>query len=259
MTKLPLTDKALAAMETEEEFLKHYDLKKYPAQALTADLCIFTIIKGELSILLILRGGHPEKGKWALPGGFVNVDESVDQTAARELKEETGLAFEDGYLEQLKTYAYPGRDPRGYVTSVAYVTLAPKISVPKAGDDAAEAQFFPVKELNSLTLAFDHANIIEDGLERVRAKIEYAPIAPLFIPDETFTISELRKVYETVWGVSLNRSNFRRKVQAVPDFLIPIDRKRVSNFDGGRPGDLYRIGSAQFIYPPLRRSKEELD
>jgi len=239
---------------TEEEFLKNYDLRKYAPVGVTVDLTIFTIKNGKLSVLLIERGDHPFKGQWALPGGFVDTTESLEEAAARELKEETNLSIEDGYLEQLGTYGRPGRDPRGFIVSTAYVALAPNIETPTAGDDARNARFFAIDEVLSkdFDLAFDHADIITDGLDRVRAKIEYAPIAPKFISDDSFTISELRNVYEIVWGIQLVPSNFRRKVQSVKDFLVPVGEKRTSDLPGGRASDLYKAGSADVIYPPLR-------
>lgn len=240
---------------TEAEFLAHYDMGRFPSVAVTVDLTIFTIRNGQLSVLLIRRGGHPERGKWALPGGFVNVDESLDQAAARELKEETNLTIEDGYLEQLRTYGNPGRDPRGFVVSTAYVALAPRVDRPQAGDDAAEAHFFPVDDVlgPDFELAFDHGTIIRDGLERVRAKIEYAFVAHHFLDDETFTMSELRRVYEIVWGMGIIPSNFRRKLQSVEGLLEEVGEKRTSSIEGGRTSDIYRAGGVVEIFPPLRR------
>lgn len=240
---------------TEEEFLANYDMSKFPAIAATVDLAVFTIRNNQLSILLVKRGGHPFKGCWALPGGFVNTNESLEEAAARELKEETNLTIAEGYLEQLRTYGSPDRDPRGFVVSTAYVALAPHIERPEAGDDAAEAHFFPVDDVLSkdFGLAFDHADIIRDGLERVRAKIEYAPVAHHFLDDENFTMSELRKVYEIVWGTEVVASNFRRKLQSVDGLLEPVGMKRTSDFEGGRASDLYKAGPAKSIYPPLRQ------
>lgn len=240
---------------TEEEFLSNYDMSKYPCIAGTVDLTIFTIRNNQLSVLLVKRGDHPFRGKWALPGGFVNVNESIEEAAVRELKEETDLTVEDGYLEQLKTYGGPNRDPRGYVISTAYVALVPHADSPTAGDDAAEARFFPVEDVfhEDFETAFDHRQIIADGLERVRAKIEYAPVAHKFLDDTTFTISELRKVYEIVWGVELTPSNFRRKVLSVPGFLLNVSDRRSSQFEGGRQSQLFMAGDANIIFPPLRR------
>lgn len=241
---------------TEEEFLKNYDINKYPTIAGTVDLTIFTIRNNQLSVLLVKRKGHPFKGKWALPGGFVDVSESLDQAAVRELKEETNLTLEEGHLEQLRTYGSPNRDPRGYVVSTAYVALIPHAESPTAGDDAADARFFAVEDIldKSFETAFDHKTIIQDGLERVRAKIEYAPVAHKFLDDKTFTISELRKVYEIVWGIDITPSNFRRKVLSVPDFLETVDEKRSSQIEGGRQSQLFKAGKADNIFPPLKRN-----
>jgi len=243
---------------TEEEFLKNYDMSKYPSVAVTVDLAIFTIRNNQLSVLLIERGGHPFKGCWALPGGFIDTSETLDEAAARELKEETNLTIEKGYLEQLKTYGSPNRDPRGFVVSTAYVALAPKVEQPEAGDDAASAHFFPVEDVLSddFNLAFDHEQIIREGLERVRSKIEYAPIAHHFLEDSNFTMSELRKVYEIVWGVDVVPSNFRRKLQSVDGLLEPVGEKRTSDFDGGRASDLYKAGDATEIYPPFKQPQK---
>ena len=245
----------MTTYETEAEFLGNYNLKNYPAVGVTVDLAIFTIRNSKLQVLLIERGDHPAKGKWALPGGFVNTTESIEDGARRELMEETGLSVGEGYLEQLRTYGNPDRDPRGYIVSIAYVALIPKVGKIQAGDDAAAARFYPVDDVLSgeFDLAFDHEQIITDGLERVRAKIEYAPIAHLFLEDEEFTLTELRNVYEIVWGVQLVPSNFRRKVQSVPGFLQPVDKRRTSAIEGGRQSDLYRAGNAEIIYPPLRQ------
>lgn len=250
-----MNEKEMNELETEEEFLENYDLNKYPTMAVAVDLAIFTIKNDKLCALLIKRGGHPEKGKWALPGGFVNQDESVDEAAQRELAEETGLKNMKYYLEQLKTYGSPNRDKRGYVVSIAYAALVPNMEEPEAGDDAAEAKFVPVDEIfaDGFELAFDHRQIIIDGLERVRAKIEYSSIAPMFLNKEEFTISELRKVYETVWGVELNRSNFRRKVQSVQGFIVNVGKTATPEFDGGRCSDLYKAGNISNIFPPLKQ------
>lgn len=240
---------------TEDEFIAQYDLKKYPSVAVTVDICIFTIIDNKLSLLLVKRGGHPEKGKWALPGGFININESLDKAAQRELFEETGLTVDDGYLEQLKTYGNPDRDRRGYVTSVAYVALIPHIDAPIAGDDATQAEFFPIDKIlsNTMDIAFDHKTIITDGLSRVRSKIEYFPIAHKFLDNEKFTLSELRNVYEIVWGKPLIPSNFRRKILSVPNLLITVGDKRTSDISGGRTSELFTAGQATEIFPPLRQ------
>lgn len=240
---------------TEEEYLAQYDMRKYSPVGLTVDLAIFTIEDSTLKILAIKRGGHPDMGKWALPGGFVNVNESLDKAALRELQEETGIDAR-GWLEQLKTYGNPYRDPRGYVASVAYVAFVPELKGIKAGDDADHAELINVNDVitGDIEMAFDHDVIIKDGLERVRAKIEYAPIAPDFIPHEKFTLSELRNVYEIVWGIRVGAPNFRRKVLSVKDFVVEAEGKRRSDVPAGRQSDLFMKGDAVEIFPPLRRN-----
>lgn len=236
---------------TEDEFIAHYDQSRWPAVGATVDLSIFTIIDNELNVLLIKRGNHPAKGKWALPGGFVDVTESLDQAASRELQEETGLEFNDqSFLEQVKTYGYPGRDRRGFIVSTLYAALIPEVPAPVAGDDAAEAEFVSVAKVLSgeIDLAFDHYELIRDSYERVCAKLEYSPIAMDFIKDEHFTIEDLRRVYEIVWNVDLLPSDFRRRISEAPGVIYPvaIDDPRHT---------LYKKGHATTIFPPLDRAQ----
>lgn len=242
----------------EAEFLKNYNPTKYgPGVAYTADTILLTIRNGKLAILLIKRGGHPYKDHWALPGGFVNHDESSDEAAVRELVEETGISIDKVYIEQLKTYSTPGRDPRMRVVSTAYVAFIPDLPTPEGGDDAAEAHFFAVEDLfdeeEGLKLAFDHEIIIRDALERTAAKLEYTPLATAFL-ESSFTLSDLRRVYEAVWGVSLHQANFRRKVLSTPGFVKPVGMKGESKFDTGRAAELYEGGSQTILHPAILRS-----
>lgn len=240
----------------EQEFLANYQQKEYPSIAYTADILVFTILNGKLSLLLIKRGGHPYKDCWALPGGFVNIDESSEDAASRELHEETGYGFSSLYLEQLKTYSAPYRDPRMRVISTAYIAFIPyhELGDPAAGDDAKEAHLFAVEDILSgdepIDLAFDHLQIITDGIERARAKLEYSPLATTFL-SETFTLSDLRRVYEAVWGTSIHASNFRRKVINTPDFVQPVGLKGSSEFSTGRAAELYRAGNAKILHPAI--------
>lgn len=240
---------------SEKSFLKNYNIRDYEPVSLTVDMTLFTIKSGELSVLLVERGGHPFQGQWALPGGFVEPNETPDESIERELQEETAITLAT-YAEQLKTYAGPNRDPRGYIVSVAYVALAPIIESPVAGDDARKAVFIPVEEALKMDLAFDHNIILQDGLERVRAKIEYAPLAPLFLEEDSFTLGELRTVYEIIWGKRLTPSNFRRKVLSVENLLEATGEVLQSRIRGGRRSELYKLGTAVEIYPPFRRNDE---
>jgi 8-oxo-dGTP diphosphatase len=222
------------------------------AFAVTVDLVVFTIRDDELCALTIRRGAVPYRGRWALPGGFVREDEGLVDAAQRELAEETGLDELPVHLEQLATYGAPRRDPRTRVVSVAYLALAAELPEPAAGTDASEARWRPVADLlsGSSRLAFDHDEILADGLERARAKLEYSPLATAFCSDE-FTVAELRHVYEVVWGTELDARNFHRKVTGSPGFLVPTGRRTTRN--GGRPAQLYQRGEATLLNPPISR------
>ena len=236
--------------QTEAAFLASYDPAAFAPVAVTCDVVALTIRTGRLSVLLIERAGHPSQGAWALPGGFVKPDEDLDAAAARELAEETSVGFDIGHLEQLRTYGSPDRDPRLRVVSVAYVAFAANMAAPRAGSDAARVRYWPIDDLGSLDgpeLAFDHARIIADALERVRAKLEYTTLATTFL-DATFTLGELRRVYEAVWGVNLDASNFRRKVLTSGNLVAPTGAERPNR---GRPALEYRAGDNDVLHPPI--------
>ena len=226
-----------------------YDPSDFPPVAVTVDLVVLTIRDDGLEALLVTRGEDPFAGMLALPGGFVRADETLSEAAARELAEETCLTVGAAHLEQLASYGDPGRDPRMRVVTVAYLALAPQM--PRAGTDAAEAGWVPGGDvLDGDVLAFDHQRILADGVERARAKLEYTPLAAAFCPPE-FTIGQLRRVYEIVWGTALDPRNFHRKVTGTPGFVIPAGTATAG--DRGRPAQLYRPGPAQQLYPPLLR------
>jgi 8-oxo-dGTP diphosphatase len=194
---------------------------KYPRPAVTADCVIFGFDEGDLKILLIKRGIEPFKGQWALPGGFVRENETTEQAALRELKEETGLT--DIYMEQLYTFSDIDRDPRGRVISTAYFALVKSTNrQPKGGDDAAEAKWFPVK--NIPPTAFDHNLIIETALNRLKGKIRYQPIG-FELLSKKFTLSQLQHLYEAVLESSIDKRNFRRKILKT-GLLTELDEKQ---------------------------------
>lgn len=205
----------------------------YPHPAVTADVALFTIQQERLQVLLIQRGQAPFEGAWALPGGFVNPQECLEDCALRELMEETGVS--GVYLEQLYTFGSPDRDPRERIISVAYYGLTPVPAVePKAGSDAARAIWFEVDQLPEL--AFDHADIIAKARERLRAKLDYSTIAFQFMPKK-FTLSELQAVYQTILGEALDKRNFRKRINAQGLVKPTGDQRR----DGKhRPAALYR-------------------
>src|SRR5262245_26661 len=222
------------------------------AFSLAVDLVLFTIRDDRLCALAVRRRTAPYRGRWALPGGFVEQDEDLAEAAKRELAEETGLADPPVHLEQLATYGDPGRDPRGRVVTVAHLAFGPQLSEPTAGDDAAAARWHPVDDLLAARLAFDHRRILEDGLERARAKLEYTPLAAAFAGDD-FTVAELRHVYEVVWGARLDARNFHRKVTGAVGMLEPTGERTTRN--GGRPAQLYRRGDAALLNPPITRQQ----
>ncbi|MFG2226434.1 NUDIX domain-containing protein [Streptomyces sp. NPDC048644] len=247
-----------------------YDPSAFPPFAVTVDLVVLTVRRHALCALAVRRGEPPFQGRWALPGGFVRSDEDLEGAAARELAEETGLHAHapagptayGAHLEQLATYGAPQRDPRMRVVSVAHLVLAPDLPAPRAGGDAHSARWAPVDSLLGQTpdpgrdgdlptpLAFDHAQILEDGVERARSKIEYSSLATAFCTQE-FTVGELRRVYEAVWGVALDPRNFHRKVTGTPGFLVPTGG--TTTRQGGRPAQLFRAGGATLLNPPMLR------
>lgn len=189
---------------------------KYPHPAVTTDCVIFGFDGKDLKILLIERGIEPFKGYWAFPGGFLNPDESAEEGALRELKEETGI--ESPYIEQFHTYSDPNRDPRERVITIAYMALV-KIQDARGGDDAADARWFPVN--NTPKLAFDHDVILRDALSRLRERIHFHPIGYDLLP-ERFTMKELQTLYESVLGVNFDRRNFAKKMLHL-DMLIQLE------------------------------------
>lgn len=227
-------------------------LSRYSHLAVAVDIVVFTLIEGQLHVLLVTRGIEPFVGKLALPGGFVLAGEGLDAAAIRELQEETGLVPGIAHVEQLRAYGAPGRDPRGHVLSVAYLALAPELPHPTAGSDALEARWVPVADALGLALAFDHGQILRDGLERARAKLEYTSLATAFCADE-FTVSDLRAVYEAVWGYPLDPRNFHRKLTGTPGLLVDTGRTRRNG--QGRPASLFRAGTIAVLNPPLTRDE----
>ncbi|MEJ7831761.1 MAG: NUDIX domain-containing protein [Nocardioides sp.] len=226
-------------------------MSEHPPVAVAVDLAIFTLRDGALAVLLVERGENPYAGSWALPGGFVSADEDAETAAWRELCEETGVERFAGHLEQLRTYSAPDRDPRMRVVSVAHVAFAPDLPEPEAGSDAASARWWRCEDLPPL--AFDHAHILGDAVERIRAKLEYTTLALDFVA-EPFTLPELRRVYAAVWGAPPDLGNFRRKVLGTAGFVVATDGHGKASGAGGRKALLYRRGPATLIQPPMLRT-----
>lgn len=212
---------------------------EYPRGALTVDCVVFGFDEGDLKLLLIERDLEPFAGKWALPGGFVRVDESLEGAAFRELEEETGVR--KVYLEQLYTFGAPDRDPRERVVTVAYYALV-KLSDHRvmAATDARNAAWFSVSDLPGL--AFDHEGIIEVALARLKGKLRYEPIGFELLPPQ-FTLTELQHLYETVLEAELDKRNFRKKLLGM-DLLIETDE--IEQDVAHRAARLYRFNEAKY-------------
>jgi 8-oxo-dGTP diphosphatase len=268
----------------EQAWLAAYDPRAFAPVAVTVDIVTLTLRQGVLHVLLVQRAAPPFQGCWALPGGFVRAgEEGLDQAAARELAEETGVdtaGLRRVHLEQLGSYGAPARDPRMHVVSVAYLAFAPDLPTPRAGTDAAAAAWVPVSSLNpaagprrggpggrpdpvspdpvsSGALAFDHGAILSAALDRARSKLEYTPLATAFL-DAEFTVSDLRAVYEEIWGEKLHPGNFHRKVLSVPGFVESTGRTTAHGGSRGGPrARLYRRGDARLLHPALLRPDRE--
>jgi 8-oxo-dGTP diphosphatase len=212
---------------------------QYPRAALTVDCVVFGYDEGELKVLLIERGLEPFKGRWALPGGFVRVEETLDEAARRELEEEAGL--KNVFLEQLYTFGAVDRDPRERVVSVAYYALV-KLSDHrvKAATDAANAAWFPISKIPKL--AFDHAEILAVALARLKGKVRYEPIGFELLPPK-FTLSQLQHLYEAVLGAALDKRNFRKRVLSF-GLLVALNETQMAGRH--RPAQLFRFDADRY-------------
>lgn len=215
-----------------------YNPADYDRPSVTVDVALFAYLDNDLQVLLVRRKKWPYQDYWAVPGGFIALDESLEQSALRELNEETGVG--DVYLEQLYAFGAPDRDPRTRVISVAYLALASADQVRRvqAGDDAAEARWWSLADLPPL--AFDHHRIVRYAHQRLRSKLEHGALGFLLLP-ETFTLSELQAVYEVVLAERLDKRNFRRKILAAG---VLEETGQYRNGSLRRPARLYRFTAA---------------
>jgi 8-oxo-dGTP diphosphatase len=208
-----------------------YSLSDFERPSVAADVVIFRMAERGLSVLLIQRKDPPYAERWAVPGGFVNIDESLDAAAKRELEEETGISGVE--VEQLYTFGEPGRDPRGRVITVAYLALVPPDkSSARSGDDAADAAWFELDKLPPL--AFDHDEMLRIAMERFRHLVKFGDGAFRLLPRE-FTLSELQRTYETALGEPFDKRNFRRRM-IQSGMLIQTGSSRSGE---GRPARTY--------------------
>jgi 8-oxo-dGTP diphosphatase len=238
-----------------------YDIGDFPPFAVTVDVVILSVVDGELLVLLIQRKDKPFKKAWALPGGFKRPDETLDEAARRELREETGVDAPK-HLAQFGAYGDPKRDPRGNVVTVAYLAVTPEVGRIMAGTDASDARLWPVAQVldaetlenttkqsggntDRIVLAFDHRRILADAVERAAADLESSDLATAFV-GPSFTLSELQRVYEAVWADELDTANFRRSLASGPDasYVEPTGALAESGDRGGRPPALFSAGGS---------------
>jgi 8-oxo-dGTP diphosphatase len=237
-----------------------YDIGRFPPFAVTVDIVVLTVVRRDLHVVLIERHGEPYAGSWALPGGFKTPDETLDDAAARELREEAGIES-PGRLLQFGTYGDPGRDPRGNVVSVAYLAAGPDVPDLVAGSDAADARLWPVADVvgEAVPLAFDHHRILLDALATAEARLQDSDLATAFVGPE-FTLSELRSVYEAVWREPLDAANFRRSLALdSPDqaYAAPLGITAEPGPEGGRPPERYRATENWTTGSPVRRPRRK--
>jgi len=220
-------------MATNKKLPAH--LTQYQHAIVAIDTVVFSMIKGELMVLLLKITRDVFKGKWAIPGGLILPQENLEQAVERHLLYKTG--FKKPYIEQLYTFADVNRDPRGRVVSVAHLVLtADQDHKLVTGSEYGDIKWFKVNELPPL--AYDHKDVIMTGLERLRAKLGYTNIAQHLLPP-TFALSDLQSVYESVLSRKLDKRNFRKKILSL-DIVEKTDKKIVGSF---RPAELYRFKS----------------
>jgi len=233
---------------------KGYDARDYPQFAVTVDVVILTIVGEELQVLLVRRRDDPYRGAWALPGGFKRPEETLEEAAARELREETGVEAAP-HLSQFGAYGDPGRDPRTNVVSVGFLAVLRDVGALAAGTDADDAQLFAVHEVlgGRVELAFDHARILRDAVERARRDLETTSLAKAFV-GPTFTLTNLRNVFEAVWETQLDAANFHRTVTRA-GLVKPTGMRAAPGPAGGKPAEEFEFGP-DWQAAPMRRPRQ---
>ena len=238
-------------ISSEKEFLARYDASRYPHPSVSVDVALVTVDGEELKAVLIRRGEHPGLGKWSLPGGFVDMRESLDQAATRVL--ETKVGIRGIFLEQLYTFGEPDRDPRTRVITIAYYALVDANLLARQPLENNEAKLLTLKvpwkgerggpvdvvdaEGKRLPLAFDHAEILGLVVKRLRGKLDYAPIGFELLPAK-FTLRQLQSIHETILGRRFNKDSFRRRLLA-SGLIVPTGEREGDV--GHRPAELYRF------------------
>jgi ADP-ribose pyrophosphatase YjhB (NUDIX family) len=231
----------------EKEFLDEYDRNGYATPLLSVDSVLFTYYEQCLNVLLVRRANHPDKGKWGLPGGFVNMqaDQTLEDTAMRKLREKTGVV--PPYIEQLATLGNRVRDKRGWSVTVCYTALIAHQDCMVNASSVSEVQWVKLADLDLIELAFDHQKIIELAQERLKQKALYS-IVPAYALPEKFTLPELQHLHELLIGKKLQKKSFRRRIEQA-DLLQETDEKRA---EGGRPAALYTMKKSSGSYTFIR-------
>lgn len=235
----------------ENDYLAAYDKDAFDLPLLTVDAVLFTYDGGHLKVLLVERSNHPDKGKWGLPGGFVDKkpDQSLEDTVLRKLKEKTGVA--PPYLEQLGSYGNAVRDKRGWSVTVCYTALIAHQDCEVSISSVLDVGWFDVSVVEGMLLAFDHSEIIGDARERLRQKALYS-IVPAYALPAVFTLPELQALHEVVIGKRLQKKSFRRRIEQA-GLLVDTGEKRS---EGGRPAGLYRMREGAGEYRFLRNLED---
>jgi 8-oxo-dGTP diphosphatase len=229
--------------DSEQDFLASYDADDYDLPLTMVDMAIFSVVDMQMMVLLVKRSDHPAKGRWALPGGFIDInsDRNLDATARRKLAQKTGI--DTPYLEQVATYGTAKRDPRGWSVTIAYMALLPGELL--AEDGTETAVWTPVEVALKRRLAFDHREILADCIERLRGKVEYTDLPLNLMPTE-FTLTELQRTYELILGKPMEKKSFRRRMLDA-DVIAETGNIRTGS---NRPAKLYSAlnrGSSHFF------------
>jgi ADP-ribose pyrophosphatase YjhB (NUDIX family) len=215
------------------EMPENYNPDQFARPSVTVDVVIFSLVNDDLRVLLVKRQAAPFANRWAIPGSFVRIDESLEEAAVRALADETGIY--DVYTEQLYTFGTLGRDPRTRVITIAYFALVPHDAIShQPGQETAETGWFSITKLPEL--AFDHAEIVDYAFTRLRYKLEYTSVGFQLLPD-VFTLTELQKAYQIILGEQLDKRNFRRKILSAKILEETGEKKKEGE---GRPAMLYR-------------------
>jgi 8-oxo-dGTP diphosphatase len=235
----------------EKQFLAEYNKHHYDSPLVTVDAVLFTYHEECLKVLLVERANHPDRGKWGLPGGFVDLehDKTLEETVRRKLKEKTGI--EPPYLEQLQSIGNAERDKRGWSVTVAYTALMAYQACASHISTVADAQWLALDKVGQMDLAFDHQAIINLARERMRQKALYS-IIPAYALPEIFTLPELQHLHEVLIGKALQKKSFRRRIEQA-ELLIDTGKKRS---EGGRPAVLYRMKQSSGAYTFVRNLED---